>query len=53
MVEVTELDVVAMVVTVEELADTVTMSMVSMFLTLIVVSAPMSGTNLDVKDVIM
>ena len=48
-----ELDVAAMVVMVEDPADMVTMSMVSMFLTLITVLAPMSGTNSDVKDMIM
>ena len=53
MVEVAESDVAAMVVMVEDPADAVTMSMVSMFLTLIVVSAPMSGTDLDVKDTIV
>ena len=53
MVEVAESDVAAMVVMVEDPVDVVTMSMVSMFLTLIVVSAPTSGTDLDAKDVIM
>ena len=50
-VEVAELDVAAMVVMVEDLVDVVTMSMVSV--TLIVVSAPMSGTDLDAKDAIV
>ena len=52
-VEAAESDVVAMVVMVEDPADAVTMSMVSMFLTLIAVSALMSGTDLDMKDAIM
>ena len=52
-VEVAELDVAAVVVMVEDLADAATMSMVSMFLTLMVVSAPMSGTDLDAKDAIV
>ena len=43
----------AVVVMVEDPVDAVTMSMVSMFLTLIAVSAPMSGTDLDVKDAIV
>ena len=52
-VEVAESDVAAMVVAVEDPADAVTMSMVSMFLTLIIVSGLMSGTDLDMKDTIV
>ena len=51
--EVAESDMVAMVVTVEDLADAVTMSMVSMFLTLIAALAPMSGTDSNMKEAIV